>query len=98
MGLRRLLIGVTILVAACAAPTRPAPQASSNPFRIGRPLVIPHGGGDALFPEDTLYAYQHSRALGGDVIDADVQFSADDVPIAFHDETLERTTNGSGAV
>lgn len=65
---------------------------------IGRPLVIPHAGGDALFPENTLYAYEHSMAMGGDVVDADVSLTADGIPIAFHDSTLERTTNGTGRV
>ncbi len=60
--------------------------------------MIPHGGGDGLFPENTLYAYEHSLALGGDVVDADVQLTADGIPIAFHDVTLDRTTNGSGSV
>ncbi|HSB85840.1 MAG TPA: glycerophosphodiester phosphodiesterase family protein [Ilumatobacteraceae bacterium] len=71
---------------------------TGNPFRIGRPLVIPHGGGDGLFPENTLYAYEHSIPLGGDVIDADVRLTADGIPIAFHDATLQRTTNGTGNV
>jgi glycerophosphoryl diester phosphodiesterase len=69
-----------------------------NPFRIGRTLVIPHGGGDGLFPENTLYAYEKSQALGGDVIDLDVFMTADKVLIAMHDGTLDRTTNGRGRV
>ncbi len=77
---------------------RPDDRQTNNPFRIGRPLVIPHAGGDALFPEKTLYAYEHSIAMGGDVIDIDVSLTADGVPIAFHDSTLERTTNGTGRV
>ena len=77
---------------------QPADRQTNNPFRIGRPLVIPHAGGDALFPENTLYAYEHSLAMGGDVIDIDVSLTADGVPIAFHDSTLERTTNGIGRV
>ncbi len=71
---------------------------SDNPFRIGRPLVIPHAGGDGLYPENTLYAYERSMAMGGDVIDADVSITADRVPIAFHDASLDRTTDGSGSV
>ena len=51
-----------------------------------------------MFPEDTLFAYEHSIAMGGDVVDADVQLTADAVPIAFHDATLERTTDGTGKV
>lgn len=99
-----LLVGVGALLAvgcSAAQPTnaRAVTQPSGeNPFRIGRPLVIPHAGGDGLFPEDTLYAYEHSMAMGGDVIDADVQVTADGVPIAFHDGTLQRTTNGTGSV
>jgi glycerophosphoryl diester phosphodiesterase len=95
-----------LVLAACSAgrPTATgdvaaaAERVGGNPFRIGRPLVIPHGGGDALFPEDTMYAYEHSVALGGEVIDADVQITADGVPIAFHDSTVQRTTNGTGNV
>jgi glycerophosphoryl diester phosphodiesterase len=69
-----------------------------NPFRVGRTLVIPHGGGDGLFPENTLYAYEKSQALGGDVIDIDVFMAANQVLIAMHDDTLDRTTNGTGRV
>ena len=37
-------------------------------------------------------------AMGGDVLDLDVQMSGDNVPMAFHDSGLERTTNGTGLV
>ena len=92
-----------MLLVACA-PSSVTPSAThstanaSNPFRVGRPLVIPHAGGDALFPENTLYAYEHSMAMGGDVIDADVRISADGVPIAMHDADVDRTTDGTGRV
>lgn len=90
--------GMTACTTAAPSTSGVAASLEANPFRIGRPLVIPHGGGDALFPEDTLYAYEHSIAMGGDVVDADVQMTADAIPIAFHDATLERTTNGTGKV
>ena len=57
--------------------------------------MIPHGGGDGLFPENTLYAYEKSQALGGDVIDLDAFMAAGNVLIAMHDGTLDRTTNGT---
>jgi glycerophosphoryl diester phosphodiesterase len=86
------------MVGACTSPTRAtsASVSASNPFRIGRTLIIPHAGGDGMFPENTLYAYEHSIALGGDVVDIDVSMSSDNVLVAFHDPTLERTTNGTG--
>jgi glycerophosphoryl diester phosphodiesterase len=72
--------------------------AVANPFRTGRTLVIPHAGGDALFPQNTIYAFEHSLAMGGDVIDIDVSLSADDIPVGIHDATVDATTEGSGAV
>ena len=70
----------------------------TNPFRTGRTLVIPHGGGDGMFPEDSMLAYERSTAMGGQVIDVDVRVSGDGVLVAFHDLTLQRTTNGTGRV
>jgi glycerophosphoryl diester phosphodiesterase len=76
----------------------PPEVVSDNPFRVGHTLVIPHAGGDGLFPENTLYAYEQSMAMGGEVIDLDVYLTADNTLIAFHDSTLDRTTNGTGKV
>lgn len=72
------------------------PPISDNPFQIGRTLVIPHAGGDGLFPENTLFAYEQSMAMGADVVDIDVRLAADGVLVAFHDSTVDRTTDGSG--
>ena len=87
------------LLVSCSA-SRPAAQAAdpTNPFRSGHTLVIPHGGGDGLFPEDTVYAYEHSMAMGGEVVDVDVALSADGVPVAVHDANVDATTEASGAV
>ena len=45
-----------------------------------------------------MLAYERSTAMGGQVIDVDVRVSGDGVLIAFHDLTLQRTTNGTGRV
>lgn len=70
----------------------------SNPFRTGRTLVIPHGGGDGLFPENTLLAFERTMAMGADVVDVDLRLSKDDVVVAFHDATVDRITGSSGSV
>ncbi len=70
----------------------------SNPFRTGRTLVIPHGGGDGLFPENTLVAYRETMAMGADVVDVDLRISSDGVVIAFHDPTVDRITGSTGNV
>ncbi len=91
------VLGALMLPAVPGQATQRLPPAA-NPFRTGRTLVIAHAGGDALFPENTLLAYQRSTALGSQVIDIDVQMTADNVLIALHDYTLDRTTNGTGSV
>ncbi len=75
-----------------------APFDPTNPFRTGRTLVIPHGGGDGLFPENTLVAFEKTMAMGADVVDVDLNLSRDGVVIAFHDPTVERITGTKGTV
>lgn len=60
--------------------------------------VIAHRGNRAFAPENTLPAFAEAVALGADAIEFDVQLSADGVLMVIHDSTLERTTDGHGAV
>ncbi len=60
------------------------------------PLVIAHRGNQALFPENTLSSLEDAAKLGVDVLEVDARLTSDDHLVVFHDETLERTTNGSG--
>jgi len=69
-----------------------------NRFRTGHTLVIPHGGGDGLFPEDTMVAYTSTMAMGADVVDVDLRLSGDGTLIAFHDPTVDRITGANGNV
>ena len=62
------------------------------------PLVIAHRGGAGLWPENTLYAFGRARDLGADVIETDVRATADGALVVMHDATVERTTDGAGAV
>jgi glycerophosphoryl diester phosphodiesterase len=82
--------------AGTTAPSKTSP--AKNPFLTGRTLVIPHGGGDGLYPENTLLAYDKTMALGADVVDVDVQRTSDNVLIAFHDPTVDRITGATGSV
>jgi glycerophosphoryl diester phosphodiesterase len=60
--------------------------------------VIAHQGGERLWPSNTMYAYTRAEALGVDVLEMDVHSSADGVLVLIHDDTVDRTTNGSGRV
>ncbi|WP_430341086.1 glycerophosphodiester phosphodiesterase [Rossellomorea vietnamensis] len=61
-------------------------------------LNIAHRGGSGYAPEHTLPSYQLGDEMGGDYIELDLQMTKDGELIAMHDETLDRTTNGTGLV
>lgn len=81
------------LTADAAPPVEPAPEP-----RATGPLVMAHRGGAAEAPENTMIAFERAVALGVDVLEMDVQWSADGVPVVIHDATLDRTTDCSGPV
>ncbi|MBA3467264.1 MAG: hypothetical protein H0T21_07615 [Gemmatimonadaceae bacterium] len=64
----------------------------------GQRPVIAHRGGRARGPENTLEAMRTAVADGAEGFEFDVRVSADGVVMVIHDPTLDRTTNGTGAV
>ena len=60
--------------------------------------IIGHRGYPAKYPENTLAAFQGALAAGVKMIELDVMLSRDRRMVVIHDERLERTTNGKGAV
>lgn len=63
-----------------------------------RIAVIAHRGGRALAPENTLTAIRNAIRLGADYVEVDVRATRDGRLVIMHDRTVDRTTNGSGAV
>lgn len=61
------------------------------------PRIFAHRCGGKLAPENTITGVSHAERLGCGV-EFDVRLSADGTPFVIHDETLERTTNGTGRV
>ncbi len=61
-----------------------------------RPLFFAHRGGSALAPENTLPAYENGLSYGAEALELDVHYSRDGEIVVFHDDTLDRTTSGSG--
>lgn len=60
--------------------------------------VVGHRGNRAHAPENTLPSFEQAVALGADAIELDLHLSRDGVLMVCHDATLERTTDGSGAL
>ncbi|RJS74557.1 glycerophosphodiester phosphodiesterase [Candidatus Bathyarchaeota archaeon] len=60
--------------------------------------VVAHRGASGYEPENTLRALKRAIEMGADMVEVDVRLSKDGVPVIIHDETLDRTTDGSGKV
>lgn len=71
-------------------------MASTKPIVQDR--LIAHRGASAHAPENTLTAVRKARQMGATWIETDVRLTADGQLVMIHDDTLNRTTNGTGAV
>jgi len=64
----------------------------------GRPLKIGHRGARALSDENTLESLKMAVDLGVDMLEFDIHRTSDGVFVLMHDETVDRTTDGTGRV
>jgi glycerophosphoryl diester phosphodiesterase len=63
-----------------------------------RPWLMAHRGNRRACPENTLAAFRRAFADGADLLETDLQLTADGEFVCIHDATVERTTNGRGEV
>lgn len=66
------------------------------PFNFGK--IIAHRGASAYAPENTLAAFRKAKELGAQWIECDARLTWDGEIVIFHDDYLNRTTNGFGWV
>ena len=59
---------------------------------------INHRGFTVQAPENPLPAFRLSRLKGFSIVESDVRFTQDNVPVLLHDDTVDRTSNGSGRI
>ena len=61
-------------------------------------LNLGHRGASAHAPENTLAAFNLAFDMGADGVELDVSVTQDRVPVVIHDNRVDRTTDGHGAV
>src|SRR5579871_1635952 len=67
--------------------------------RLKHPIaVIAHRAGRGIMPENTLAAIRNAIKLGVDYVELDIRATSDGHLVIMHDSTVDRTTNGKGAV
>ena len=71
----------------------------SHPFFQGdKPLVMAHRGNSALFPENSMESLKDAVSLNVDVLEVDARMTRDNELVIFHDETVDRVTDGKGMI
>ncbi|MFC0271873.1 glycerophosphodiester phosphodiesterase family protein [Metabacillus herbersteinensis] len=65
---------------------------------IQRPIVAAHRGVPSLAPENTMASYRLAYDLGADMIETDLKITKDGHIVIMHDDTVNRTTDGTGRV
>jgi glycerophosphoryl diester phosphodiesterase len=95
-GLLVLLVALLLVYGLAAVWSQPRPDLPV----LAEPafLVMAHQGGDKLWPGNTLYAFERAAEMSVDVLEMDIRRTADGVLVVIHDDTVDRTTNGSGRV
>lgn len=71
---------------------------SSRNMPEKKPFIIGHRGASSLAPENTLASFQKAYALGAEMVELDVHRTKDGHLVIMHDDTVDRTTNGHGAI
>jgi glycerophosphoryl diester phosphodiesterase len=98
----RIVFAAVVVLAAAylllAGIARPRARAAYLDHLAGGVAVLAHQGGYGLWPSNTLYAFHRAEEAGADVLELDVHESADGVLVVIHDDTVDRTTDGTGAV
>lgn len=64
----------------------------------GQLMVSGHRGADGYAPENTMASFKKAQETRADIMEFDVHLSKDGRCVIIHDETLDRTTNGTGFV
>ena len=66
--------------------------------KLPQPSIFAHRGSSAYAPENTIAAFELAVAQKADAIELDAKLCADGQVVVIHDQTVNRTTNGTGKV
>ncbi|MBS3942471.1 MAG: phosphatase PAP2 family protein [Actinobacteria bacterium] len=95
---RLVVVGVLLLSAFVAVALQQRPQPRVADFAANEVTVIAHSGAQGYAPTNTLVAFDLAIEQGSHVLEMDLQLTADDEVVVIHDGTVDRTTDGTGAV
>src|ERR1044072_8687498 len=94
---RKFVAAVSLLIVGAGLAT----AVESEPAQAAACVTVPavaHRGGIERYVENTGNAFRDATNVGAPIWETDVQFDADNQPWIMHDDTVDRTTDGTGAV
>nr|WP_106784012.1 glycerophosphodiester phosphodiesterase [Lysinibacillus timonensis] len=98
----RLAIAIAAASAAAWAGSKavlkPQKRENKEVLQFDHPIVLAHRGGAHLAPEHTMLAFEMAHELGVDGFEIDIRLTKDEEIVVFHDDTIDRTTDGTGFV
>ena len=66
--------------------------------KMTQTIIFAHRGLPVKFAENSLQGFKYAATHGAEGVEFDVHLTKDKVPVVMHDETLDRTTNGTGYI
>jgi glycerophosphoryl diester phosphodiesterase len=93
LGMLTGIAGAAVMIRA-----RNAGRTAKPPTPRNWPIAFIHRGGAAVVPEDTILGFQEGLKYGDAVVECDVHSTLDGELVVMHDETVDRTTNGTGRI
>jgi len=91
----KVSLAVVVCAGALVAALR---RGQPRPVRASWPVNVGHRGASARLPENTLASFRAALEAGAGGLELDVRVTRDGHPVVMHDATVDRTTDGFGAV
>ncbi|MGB5947177.1 glycerophosphodiester phosphodiesterase [Paenisporosarcina sp.] len=78
--------------------SKPQKRPNKEALQYEHPIILAHRGGSQIAPENSMIAFKKSAELGVHGFEIDIRLTKDEEIIVFHDEFIDRTTDGTGRV
>lgn len=97
IGIAAVAVGAAAWAGSKALVT-PQSRPGKDVLAYSHPIVLAHRGGSAIAPENTMAAFSQSADMGVHGFEIDIRLTKDEEILVFHDEYVDRTTDGAGRV
>lgn len=78
--------------------SKPQKRENKEALQYETPIILAHRGGSLIAPENSMAAFKNAAELGVHGFEIDIRLTKDEEIIVFHDEFVDRTTDGTGRV